>query len=286
MYTSPDDARSDLFLAGAVYLFGPLILGILLRIVPLTALPGVGIAFVIVQPLLTTVLVPYLLIRYRREPLALYGLGGRAGSVAVLGALAALPIVAASALQLVLVARTGGEVASLGLVQGPLGIVAGLVRWLGLAGLAVYATVKARDAFRGDPEYVRKAVRDVGRVLALVGAGTVALLFVALLFRGGEPLDAVELVLVPLGAAAGVAVAYRGLGGPSITTRATLLTPAVLLALGPFALSLDAGLFLNSLRIAVIFAAVGLVIGALQEARRSAYGALALAVVLGLLTQL
>ncbi len=68
MYTSTEDARSDLFLSGAVFLFGGIIVQAVLRIIPLDRIPGLGAVLAVVLPLVTTVLVPYLLIRYRKEP--------------------------------------------------------------------------------------------------------------------------------------------------------------------------------------------------------------------------
>src|SRR5690606_6192744 len=59
MYTSPDEARSDLFLAGAVYVFGGIVIALLLDILPLQRIPGVDIGLALVLPIVTTALVPH-----------------------------------------------------------------------------------------------------------------------------------------------------------------------------------------------------------------------------------
>jgi hypothetical protein len=290
MYTSTEEARSDLFLAGAVYVFGPLVINLLLRIVPLGRVPVLGIAIILALPLATTVLVPVLLIRYRREPLSMYGLGAD-GSGAVLGLTVAAPLVLAAIAAGLL--RTGGPYEPPVVVtdlRDALGLVERLFAWLGLAGLAVYGTVKARDAFHSDARSPREVVPRIGRVLLIVAAVATLLLLLA-----AWPFDVrtiAALVLVPVGAAGAVFVVWSGLRGPLVTTRATLVTPTVLVALRPL---LQVGLlgalfvpaqFTNAVWVASWYAAVGLAIGLLQESRRSAVPALMLATALALLTPL
>jgi hypothetical protein len=287
MYTSSDDARSDLFLAGAVYLFGPLILRVLFGIIPLTDIPVVGSVLLVVVPLATTVLVPYLLIRYRHEPLSLYGLGRSGAPLVVTGALLGVPVVGAA----VLGALGGGQgldgalpVVAAGAGEGAVELLARLAQWLGLALLAVYGTVKARDAFRGDPQTLREATLEIGRYVAIAAVVATVLLVVALSARGSA-VEALLFLLPPLGVAGAVALTLRQLR-PAVITRSTLLTPVVLLALGPFQLSFNPFDFVIGIWLAALFAAIGLIIGALQESRRSAYAAVGLAVVLACLTTL
>jgi hypothetical protein len=279
MYTSPDEARSDLFLAGAVYLFGPVILQILLGIVPLMRIGAVATFLSVVQPLLFTLVVPILLIRYRREPMSMYGLGP--GSRGLLtGVLVAAPI----AVAVLAVSLLGGRllVPPTLTTEPAMALLRSLPRlatWLGLAGLAVYGTVKARDAFRSDSRTIPDVTYEIGKILAIVAGVATLLLFAVLGLQ-------LELLLVPAGAAGVVLVALRLQRGPAVTSRATLLTPAVLLALGPFALFSGALEFVFNVWLASVVAAIGLAIGVLQESRRSALPAIGLAVVVALLTGL
>jgi hypothetical protein len=280
MYTSPDEARSDLFLAGAVFLLGPIIVDLLLSIIPLRRLPGAGTVLDIALPLVFTVLVPYLLIRYRNESLRSYGLGPSPGALG-LGVLLGAPVVVAAVVATVVEGDALGDALPvLFLADGAVVLtLARLASWLGLAGLAVYGTVKARDAFRGDPQTLRTTAVEIGRVVAGVSVVATVLLALALDISLG-------LLLLPLGVAGAVVLAVRSLRGPSSTTRPTLLTPVVLLALGPFALSFDAFRFVTGLWLAALLAGIGLAMGMLMTARRSAYGVVAFAVVLALFTPL
>ena len=277
MYTSPDDARSDLFLSAAVYLFGPLVLGTLFNVLPL---PGVifGSILGFVIPLVVTVLVPWLLIRYRKESLRAYGLVALRPADLLFGALVAAPLVAASLLMLPGM-RQSPFVTLLSIDGG-----ARLARWLGLCLLGVYGTVKARDAFRQDYLTVREGVRDVGRWVVVVSLGAALLLVLSQTVRGASLLDALRLLLLPLGMVGALAVVERSVKGPSVTSRQVLLTPTVLLALGPFGLSLNGSVFLTSLYRAALAGGVGLLVGAMIEAKRTAWAAIGLAAGIALFT--
>ncbi len=279
MLASPDEARSDLYLSAAAYLFGPLLLGVVLRIVPLTRIPGVGAVVVVVLPLVTTVLVPWLLIRYRKERLRDYGLAGPS-PVFAQGVLVAAPILAASLLVAAVAADTPARLPVAGLAVGGT-VVAFLERlasWVGLTLLAVYAAVKARDAFRSDPRYLRRAVVEIARVLAIIAAVATALLALSTTVNGGTAPIVVQLLVLPLAVAGAVALTYRGLTPGQLTSRAILLTPVVLLAIRPFVLTFDALSFVSGIWNAVLLAGIGLVVAAFVEARRSAWAPLGLAV--------
>ncbi len=278
MLAMSDEARSDLFLSAAAYLFGPLLLGVVLRIVPLTRIPGLGDLVTVLLPLATTVLVPWLLIRYRRERLLDYGLG-RPSPVVAQGLLVAAPIVAASLLVTFLLAEDTTGLPVVGLARGGtvVGFLQRLASWVGLALLAVYGAVKARDAFRSDPRYLRPAVVEIARVLAVIAAIASVLLALSSTVNGGPARVVAPLVILPLAVAAAVALTYRGLTPGQLTTRAILLTPVVLLALGPFALTLNAVSFVSGIWTAALLAGIGLVVAAFVEARRSAWGPLGLA---------
>ncbi len=279
MYTNPEEARSDLLLAAAVYLFGPLLLEVL---GPLYRVPVLGAVLAVVAQLATTALVPVLMARYRKEPASNYGLTGERGPGLRFGALLAAPLVVAVALGFALrPLALGGTLASL-VVSPDLGGVVGLLvnaaGWLGLVVLAVYATVKARDAFRSELRTVRDGMFEVGRVLAVAGGVATVVLFAS---SGFEAL----LLLLPAGAAGAVYALLRGLRGSSTTTRAALIAPVVLLALRPFNLIALFGApesFLASVWAAAIVGTVGLLVGASLESRRSAWPAVGLAALLAL----
>lgn len=288
MYTSTEDARSDLFLSAAVYVVGPVVIELVLGLVPIQRIPGVAILLVLAIPIATTALVPWLLMRYRGEGFGQFGYGAGLPPNVGTGVLLAVPIVVASVLSAT--ATTGQPQAGLAvtalLTDGADGIillVARLAQWLGLGFLAVYATVKARDAFGSDVRTVRDETIHLGRILAAVGAVAVslALLFVA---PNRSTTILVQLLAMPLGVAGSVGMLLRLLRGPSATTRATLLTPVVLLALGPFQLAFDGSELVLSIWQAALFAGIGLVIGGLLESRRSAVACLALTATIALLT--
>jgi hypothetical protein len=278
MYTSTDEARSDLILAGAAYLFGPLLLGFLLGWIPFIAQP-----MYVLQPLLVTLLVPLLLMRYRREPRAMYGLTHVSPAAVGLGLAAAVPVVVTVWVSDLLGAGLFRVPRAFGL--GPALVLAHrLALWIGLAGLAVYATVKARDAFAGSPRTLREAVRDVGRILGIVGVAATILLLLGLLARGDRPV--IDLLLLPLGVAGTVVLVTRGLRGPSASQRAVLVVPLVLLALRPFLLTFDALTFVQGVWHASLLGGIGLAMAALMQSRGSAWGPLTLGFLLAVLTGL
>ena len=292
MYTSTEDARSDLFLSGAVYVIGPAVFQIVRNLLRLDLIPGATSLLELVIPVATTALVPYLLMRYRGESFGQYGYGAGLPPNFGVGLLMALPIVVASVVTGLVIAD-GDPLAGLGitalLVGQPLAFLARLLSWVGLGFLAVYATVKARDAFRSDYRTVREETITVGRILAMVAAAgvSIALLFTrpgAAGMAGGELFAAI--VLPPLGVAGSVGLLFLLLRGPSATSRATMLTPVVLMALGPIQLSFSLTGIALSVSRAAAYAGVGLVIAALQESRRSAVAILGLTLAIALLSTL
>ncbi len=287
MYTTPDEARTDLYLAGAVYLFGDLILRIVLGLVPLDRIRFVGPVIVALLPLVTTILVPYLLIRYRKERLADYGLT-KPSPLFLRGLLIGVPLVVAALVTGWLAgAGPGGGLPIFGVVQGALLLFVRRITFVfGLVLLCVYATVKARDAFRSDPRYLPTGVLEIGRILAVVSAVTSALLILSTVLGGQSLVVRSTLLLFPLAVAGSAYLAYRELAGRQLTSRAILLTPTVILALGAFAFRLDAFEFTYGLWRAAYLAGIGLIVGALVESQRSAWGALGLATLVALLTYL
>jgi hypothetical protein len=289
-YVSFEEARSDLFLSAAVYLIGPLIVGLLpgFNRVPSIIDPSRSISVVvavlaITLPLVYTVLVPYLLIRYRKESVRDY-LPKGGGRGFAFGLLLAVPVVAA----VILATFVKGDPIQEGLpflwaawTVGALSVAQRLTSWLGVAALVIYATVKARDAFRSDPRTLRAAAVEIARVLGILVAIT-TLLMLLRLTRADE--NIADLLLWPLGIAAAFTLALTRLRGPNSTNRATLLTPVVILALPSFTLGPSG--FVEGLYAAALLGGIGLIFGMIEESRYAAYGTLAMALVLALATPL
>ena len=279
MYVSPEDARSDLLLAGAVFIFGPIALTLLLTILPLTRIPGVGQALSIATPALLTIAVPVALVRYRGESWADFGLGpARAGLGA--GALLAAPIVVASLLS---ATATGNPLGGLPVVtlptlglNGVLSLIARVITWFGLALLATSVGTKARDAFRSDFSTVPEAMARIGRIVAIV-AGAAALLRFA-------TTGLVSSLVLPAGVAVTVYLVWRGVNRPTSTGLAALLAPTVLLALGSFFISFSAARLIEGAWTGALVAALGLAMAGMKESRGGAWPAVGLALVVALAT--
>lgn len=289
MYTSTEDARSDLFLAGAVFLFGGIILRVLLNIVPLGRIPLVAPLLAIVLPLVTTVLVPFLLIRYRREPWSMYGLASFSPTAFGYGALLGVPAVLAALMGAL---ATGLPPASAVPLAGIMGagavdVLARTAQWLGFALLAVYGTVKARDAFRGEAQTLEQGARAIAKILGLAVLAAVVLLLLSLAARGvllANLEAAVGIILMPLAVATALVIVLGQIRGAGSTTRPTLVTPAVLLGLAGFQISFDAVAFVTAVYLGGLLALLGLLIGVLQEWRRSAWAAIGLMLVIAVLS--
>lgn len=279
MYTTPDEDRSDLLLVGAVFVFGPILLSLLLTVLPLHRIPVVSELLRLAQPVLLTMLVPFLLVRYRRESWGDYRFSsGFEGFGA--GVLVALPVVAAS---LVWPLSMGASpLVGVSIVPQTLdaGWVVGLIErvliWSGLALLVVYSSTKARDAFRGEYRSVRDGMMEIGRILAVVVA---AISLVRLLMT-----QSTFSVIMPLGLAAAAVLAYRAARGPSALPRPGLLAPTILLALGSVFIAFSWERIVNGIWTAAAVATAGLVMAVLAESRRSAWAAVGFALTLALLT--
>lgn len=286
MYISADDDKSDLFLAGAVYLVGGQILGVLLGRIPLPAGLGPFVGFVIT--LATTIAVPLWLIRYRKQRLREFGFDS-AFAAAGSGLVVSLPVVAAYLISGLIGRATITDVlpVAIAATQGLyvdmfLQVLSGICIVL----LTIYMTVKARTGFRADPAYIKPTMLRLARYTAIAAGIATALLLLTALTRGGDLATAVEVVLVPAGVAGAGYLAYRSIRGSQLTSQATLLTPMVVLAIGSFVLFAPAAQFVFGLWRAAILAGIGLVIGALLESRRTAWAPLGFAAGLTLLTPL
>lgn len=278
-----DEARSDLFLSGAVFLFGPLIIDIVLGLIPIMRIPGAAPVLTVTLPLVTTLLVPLLLMRYRGESLRSLGFHGGLDAL-WLGIVVAVPLVVASVL-LALV-QQGDVLGAFPLTRGRLvpllGHVAG---WVGLGGLGTYMAVKAADAFRSQYLPLRSGIVDIGRIVTAAAGIAALLLVLALAARGAAVRELAGLVLLPLGLAGSLLIGLRSLREQAATTWAILLTVVVIFALRPFILSFQALPFVFGIYDAALHAGVGLLLVAFLEARRSAWAGMGLVLTVALFTQ-
>lgn len=285
MYTSRDDARSDLFLSGAWYLFGPILVGIIFSLFRLDRVGALRIPLSLALPVVFTAMVPLLLMRYRGESLSDIGIGGGQDRSIAPCLVAAVPLVVASAVAATLSTGSLLDATVLG-AEGDVVIAIALVlRWAGLLFLAYYVTVKARDAFSGDSVTLDDAVARIGRFVGIAAAASIALIILAYFARlsGGQVL---ALLAYPLGVAVAVWLLLRQ-GGPRVSTSMpTVLTPVVLMAIGPFALTFNAQLFLAGVLAAAVYAGLGLVVAIVAERARRGTGLLLLGVVIALATRM
>lgn len=289
MYTTPDEARSDLVLAVATYVFGPALVGLLFAVIPLGRVPGVGEATALALPLVFTILVPLLLIRYRRQSLAGHGFGGVDASVPR-AVLLAVPVIAAGAAAgllagwpVVMVLPAAGLVDLPG--GGTIGALARVLRLVGVLLLTAYALTKAPSAFRGQPLGLRDGVTRVGRILAIVGGAALALMIVGDLLSGRGALDGLTLgvdLLQAVGVAGAVWLALRGADHTRTTTLPVLVTGVAVMAIGPFGLFGGVGAFLAGLYSAMLHGAMGLALAVVVQTTGRTTGALVLGLLLGL----
>lgn len=285
MYTSPDEDRSDLFLAAAAFVLGPQILGIVLGWLPLpgVASPAIGLLLV----LATTVLVPLLLIRYRKQRWGEFGFDGPV-SAAGWGAVASIPVVVAYVVSSLI--RGGGPLPVGFIGDGSVGavfdVVIRIVLGMATMVLVIYVVVKARTSFRTDPGYIRPTMLYLAKFTAISAAVATVLLLLTILTSGVEARAIVEVLLPPLGIAASGWLVYRKVRGSQLTSRMILLVPMILLAIGAFTLFGQAAAIVIGLWQATMLAGIGLLAAVLLESSRSAWAPLGFAAGLTLLTPL
>jgi hypothetical protein len=291
MYLSADDARSDFFLAAAVYVIGPTLLGLVIRAVPeLVANRVVGTLLAVLVPFLCVAAMPVFLLRYREESLAALRTGGARG-LSTGAAVGAVMAVAVAVGELV----GGGAIADLpaALLAGDLGLIPikpasvpalgpvyvivlnRIVYWLSLAVLAVFLHRRAEYAFRPISEQQRVLVRQAGMACAITAAVASVLLLL-----DGRPLAS---LLPAAGVAAAVLLAERLLPQAGLGERWWVWAPVITLALGPlelFAIFFGGADFLRSAQQAAVVALVALVAGMGLHARRSATVAVGVAALL------
>ncbi|HUG85351.1 MAG TPA: hypothetical protein VMM13_12340 [Euzebya sp.] len=268
MYLSADDARSDFFLAAAVYVIGPTLITLLIDAVPQLFANRAGLWFLLViVPVLTTAAMPLFLLRYREQSFAvLFGGGVRAllTGLAVAGVLIVTTLVGEVV--------GGGQPQQLGSLLTPRSVLGLASRWGSLAVLAVFLHTRAEYAFRPISERQAVLVRQAG--VAAVGTAAVT---TVLLLLDGRPLAS---VVAAAGLVAMYGLAERLLPQQGVGERWWVWAPVITLALGPvrlFSLFLGGASFLASAQQGAVVALFGLVVVMAMHNRRGGLLAFGLA---------
>ncbi len=240
MYISPDDAKSDVILAGATVLFGGLVRGIVAQL-PLYPRSGVlAVVLDLAWILALTAVVPWLLSRYRGDGLGAFGLDGDRSGIAG-GIPLALPVIAAQ-VTLVLLAggnlvqafggRLGGVLGAGGALQpgGPTFLVLQGARFvvlsLGAILLVGFLATRSREAFPRSPEMsLTEMVRTFG-----MGAAALSLL-VGLLATLGSLRAFLGMLATVAALVAVLLLADRRIPSRVSVPRATIIAPAVIVLL-------------------------------------------------------
>lgn len=269
MWMDPEDARSDFILAAAAAVFAPFLRDLATNIPGYPATGTSGIVVATLWVFAGTGLAALLLARHRGQGLEAFGLTheGRPGLAS--GALIALPVVAlgiidawSSGLPLSRAALGAFAVVSdpvdLALVLLYIGAV-----FVGLLLLFGFLAVRARHAF---------ARREIAQVEALrtFGMGGVALVTVLGLLRAiGPSLTVAAALFSAASLAAVVLLTDRYVTAGAMTTRATVLGPAI--AVGLTVLLRMGGIFsglLDGLYFGGLAATIAVVTAVLVETRR------------------
>jgi len=217
-----DEARSDVALAIAALVFGPLLLG---------GLRGgsgtVGVLLDLGVTLTLTALVPLLLIRSRRGTLAgALGLtsGPQAGPQGVAAGLPlAAPVALAGAVAMVTAGAAPGA-AVLGRLSGaPLQALQVVALSVGALVFVAFVVRRGAEAFPRSPEWALR------RLLRTVGMGAAALALVAGLLRVPLGASPTRVLANALALVAVVLVADRVLGGRQVAPRLAIMLPAGIL---------------------------------------------------------
>lgn len=239
MYLSPEDARSDVILAGAAAVFGGTLLSLLLTA---PGIPASGIfleIIVVAAAFVLSGLVPFLLARYRADIPGAFALGGGGVTSAVALALA-LPVIVLGATRALLVdgsvltavgGRIGRALASspavgtgtVDVVGASLAAIQVVALTAGTLLLLAFLTVRGRDAFRDDERSATELLRTFG----VIGLGVAVVGGLAAAVGGRASFASVGLNV--LAAAGLLAVADRSVSPDRRITRPAVLTPVVLI---------------------------------------------------------
>jgi hypothetical protein len=242
MFIAPDDAKTDVILVGAVFVFGRAVQRIIVTNVP--GYPTAGFAgrlLAVLWILALTAFVPVLLARHRRDRLAAFGLDGPRASLSV-GLLLALPVIGAGLLR---IAVPGGpaDIMVVGRLARALLPAGGpdpalfIVVVAELAALSIgtllavsFLAVRAREGFPRSPELpLTQLIRTVG-LIAIATAGVLGLLN-ALRLRA--PASVLEVLIDVAAIAVLLALVDRRVPRDLVVPRSTVIGPVVVVLLHP-----------------------------------------------------
>lgn len=268
MYLSADDARSDFFLAAALYVIGPSLFALIVQALPGLFSNTAGLWFAaVVVPILTTAAMPLYLLRYREQSFAVLRSGGVGGLLTGL-TVASVLVIATLVGEVV----GGGQPGQLGTLLTPRNVLSLVARWGSLAVLAVFLYTRAEYAFRPISERQEVLVRKAG--LATVGTAAVS---TVLLLLDGRPIAS---VIAAAGLVGVYVLAERLLPQTGVGERWWVWAPVITLALGPVrivSLFLGGGSFLASAQQGAAVALFGLVVVMAMHNRRGGLVAFGLA---------
>lgn len=271
MWESPEEARSDFILAAATAVFGPLLYFFAVSVLPLGQLRLVGDAVRVGIVFAISGVVPVLLARYRGQGAAAFGLNTPVRDGITAGLVVAAPLVGLGIAVQWADPASSAPSALLGVLghlpRSPLDLLVWLLLHIALftGALLLYAflAAKAREAFRGTEIGQVEALRTFGMVAAAAG------FVVGLPIAAFTDVTLLRATLGPLALAVAVLLADRFVVPGAMTTRATVLAPAIVAAI--IRLELFGGRFLLTLRQAVLAGGLVLVLAVLIETRRYAW---------------
>lgn len=273
MWADTEEARSDFILAAAMAIFGPLLYFFVLRLVPLGPLGMLGHVFQALLVFAVSGLVPLLLARYRAQGLEAFGLDVEPRDGIIAGILIAGPLVALGvAIQWLGPGglRASAIVGVLATLGGPLEAIVSLVGlvmvFAGVFLLYTFLAAKARSAFARNEITQLEALRTFG--IATAGLAVIVGLLVATQGRIGG----IRILLDPLILVVLILLADRLLDPAAMTTRATVLAPAIVALI--VQIELFGGQFLVTARHALLGTGLVIVLTILIESRRYAWAAL------------
>ncbi|MEE8599634.1 hypothetical protein [Euzebya tangerina] len=272
MYLNADDARSDFFLAAAVYVIGPALLALARQALPVIFdVTLIDWLIIITAPFLLTAAMPLYLMRYREESWS--GLFGGSSSALATGLTLGGLVAVGNAIAAVLVGVPVGEVLTGTRIVVWVGL---LVQWGSLAILAIFLVRRGEYAFRVIDEPQSELVRKAG--YACVGTAGVT---TVLLLLADRPLVS---VLPAAGLIGMFFLAEQRMPQEGPGERWWVYAPLITLALGPleiFALFFGGANFVASAQQAAIVATFGLVAVMALHARRGGKVVLGAAIALG-----
>jgi len=240
VYLSPDDAKSDVILAGATVLFGGLVRALVAQL-PLYPRSGVlAVVLDLVWILALTAVVPWLLSRHRGDGLAAFGLDGDRSAIGG-GIPLALPVIVAQVALVLLLGgslvqavggRFGGVLGGQGVLQagGPTFLILQgarlVVLSLGAILLISFLAIRSREAFPRSPEMsLTEMVRTFG-----MGAAVLSLL-VGLLATLGSLRAFFGMVVTVAALIAVLLLADRRIPSRLSVPRTTIIAPALIVLL-------------------------------------------------------